>query len=153
MGNLFIIALYVLGIVAIVIEMFIPGMIVGLCGMCCVIVSVIWAYRLESHLLGHVLLGISLVSFPVLLFLWYKIVSTKFSISTSEAGFKAAKGDLDKLLSAEGTTVTTLHPSGIANIGGKRVDVITTGEMLSKNTRIKVVEVKGNRVVVKPAKT
>ncbi|MGR3309747.1 MAG: NfeD family protein [Candidatus Brocadiales bacterium] len=152
MDKLLIIALYAVGLSAIVVEMFIPGMIIGLCGTGCVVASVIWAYKLESHLLGHVLLIVSLVSFPALLCLWFKVVSTTFAIRTSEAGFKSAKGDLDKLLSAEGTTVTTLHPSGIANIGGKRVDVITTGEMISKDTRIKVVEVKGNRVVVKPVK-
>lgn len=153
MGNLLIITLYVAGLIAIVVEMFIPGMIIGICGTCCVIVSIIGAYRLESHVLGNILLIITLASFPGILFLWYKIVSTKFSISASEAGFTSAEGALDALLSAEGTAATTLRPSGIANIGGKRVDVVTTGEMVSKNTRIKVVEVKGNRVVVKPIKT
>lgn len=152
MTKLFIIALYASGLIVIVVEMFIPGMIIGICGVGCVIVSVIWAYRLESHVLGHVLLIITLISFPLLVFLWFKVISTKFSISASEVGFKSAKGDLDKLLSAEGTTVTTLHPSGIANIGGKRVDVITTGEMIQKNARIRVIEVKGNRVVVKSIK-
>ena len=152
MDNLFIIALYMLGLIAVIVEIFIPGMIVGLCGTGCVVVSIIWAYRHESHLLGHILLIISFFSFPAILFVWYKVVSTKFSISASEAGFKASKGDLEKLLSVEGTTVTTLRPSGVANIEGKRVDVITTGEMLPKNTRIKVVEVKGNRVVVKPTR-
>ncbi|HHT9126925.1 MAG TPA: NfeD family protein [Candidatus Brocadiia bacterium] len=153
MSKLLIIALYAVGLIAVVVEIFIPGVIIGVCGVGCVVVGVIWAYRLESHLLGHVLLIIALVAFPALLFLWYRVVSTKFSISASEAGFKSAKGDLDELLSAEGTTVTTLRPSGIANIGGRRVDVITAGEMIPKNTRIQVIEVKGNRVVVRPMKT
>ncbi len=152
MSKLLIIVLYAVGLIVMVVEVFIPGVIIGVCGVGCVVVSVIWAYRLESHILGHVLIIIALGAFPALLFLWYRVVSTKFSISASEAGFKSAKGDLDELLSAEGTTVTTLRPSGIANIGGKRVDVVTTGEMLPKNTRIKVIEVKGNRVVVRPIK-
>lgn len=140
-----------IGLVAITVEVFIPGMIIGICGTGCIVVSIIFAYRLESHLLGHILLVIAFISFPSLLYLWYKVVSTKFSISTSEAGFRSSR-NLDELLDAEGTAATTLHPSGIANIDGKRVDVVTTGEMISKNTRIKIIEVKGNRVVVKPVK-
>ncbi|MDR4496923.1 MAG: hypothetical protein MRK02_03215 [Candidatus Scalindua sp.] len=37
-----------------------------------------------------------------------------------------------ELLSAEGVAVTTLRPSGTASINGKRVDVISEGEMISK---------------------
>ena len=34
----------------------------------------------------------------------------------------------------------------------KKVDVVSEGEMILKNTKIKVTEVKGNRIVVKPVK-
>jgi membrane-bound serine protease (ClpP class) len=46
-----------------------------------------------------------------------------------------------------------LRPSGISNIKGDKVDVISEGEMILKNARIKVTDVKGNRIVVKPVKT
>jgi membrane-bound ClpP family serine protease len=41
----------------------------------------------------------------------------------------------------------------MANIKGNKIDVVSEGEMISKNTRIKVMDVKGNRIIVKPLKT
>ena len=38
---------------------------------------------------------------------------------------------------------------GIAHLNDKRYDVVTRGEMLGKGSRVKVIEVSGNRVVVK----
>jgi membrane-bound serine protease (ClpP class) len=72
-----------------------------------------------------------------------------FAITASEEGFSASKG-FEDLLEKEGVTVTPLHPSGIAHIDGRRVDVLSMGEMVPRSTRIKVIEVRGNRVVVKP---
>lgn len=46
-----------------------------------------------------------------------------------------------------------MRPSGIANIKGDKVDVISEGEMILKTTRIKVTDVKGKIIVVKPVKT
>ncbi len=56
-------------------------------------------------------------------------------------------------MSAEGVAITTLRPSGTANIKGNKVDVVSEGEMILKNTKIKVTDVKGNRIVIKPVKT
>ena len=48
----------------------------------------------------------------------------------------------------EGTVESALRPTGIARIDGRRVDVITRGELLEPGTRVRVVEVSGNRLVV-----
>ena len=48
----------------------------------------------------------------------------------------------------EGVAQSTLRPAGTALIDGVRVDVITRGEMIAARTRIKVIAVEGNRVVV-----
>ena len=37
---------------------------------------------------------------------------------------------------------------GFADIGGKRVDVVTRGENIEQGAKVRVVEVEGNRVVV-----
>jgi len=54
----------------------------------------------------------------------------------------------DDLLGAEGVTTTQLTPSGMARFGERLVDVITEGEMIAQGTRITVVEIHGNRVIV-----
>ncbi len=153
MGTSEIITLYIIGLTAITIELFIPGAIVGLCGAGCVIASIIFAYLHVSHLLGHILLGIGICFIPIFFITWYKLLTKTFAVRASEEGFSSSKNQLEDLMSAEGLAITTLRPSGTANIRGNKVDVISEGEMILKNTKIKVIDVKGNRIVVKPVKT
>ncbi len=148
-----IITLYIIGLIAITVELFIPGAIVGLCGAGCVVTSIIFAYLYVSNLLGHILLVLGICFIPVFFVSWYKLLSKTFSVKASEKGFSSARDRLNDLLSEEGVALTTLRPSGIANIKGDKIDVISEGEMISKNTRIKVIDVKGNRIIVKPVKT
>lgn len=148
-----IITLFIIGLIAIAVELFIPGAIIGLCGAGCVVTSIIFAYIYVSNLLGHILLGLGICFIPVFFVSWYKLLSKTFSVKASEKDFSSARDRLDDLLSEEGIALTTLRPSGIANIKGSKIDVISEGEMISKNTRIKVIDVKGNRIIVKPVKT
>ena len=48
-----------------------------------------------------------------------------------------------------GTTMSTLRPAGKARIGEKTYDVVAEGDFIEKGRRIEVMEVKGNRIVVK----
>ena len=90
--------------------------------------------------------------FVILLIMEIQICQLRFRVIDFEKGRSPATDKPDDLLSAEGVAITTFELSGIVNIKGNRVDVISEGEMISKNTRIKVTDVKGNRIVVKPVK-
>ena len=48
----------------------------------------------------------------------------------------------------EGVAVTDLRPSGMAMIDNKRVDVVTRGEYIEKNTELTVHSVSGNQIIV-----
>jgi membrane-bound serine protease (ClpP class) len=48
-----------------------------------------------------------------------------------------------------GTTVSPLHPSGIADVQGERVDVVSDGEFIEAGAQIVVSRVDGNRIVVR----
>lgn len=65
----------------------------------------------------------------------------------SEEGFVSGDGD-----GAEpgqpGIAVTVLRPAGIAEIGGKRLDVVTRGEYISEGSPLRVEAVEGSRIVV-----
>jgi membrane-bound serine protease (ClpP class) len=63
-------------------------------------------------------------------------------------GFQASSEELKKFLGKEGYSITPLRPSGTALIEGARLDVVSEGVFLEKNTRVKVVMVEGNRVLV-----
>jgi membrane-bound serine protease (ClpP class) len=54
------------------------------------------------------------------------------------------------LLGASGVTVTPLLPSGTGLFQGKRLDIISEGEYISAETRVTIIHVEGNRLVVRP---
>lgn len=54
----------------------------------------------------------------------------------------------EHLVGQEGLTTTRLNPSGKARFGGDLVAVIGTGKMIDEGTPVRVVEVRGNMVLV-----
>jgi membrane-bound serine protease (ClpP class) len=58
-------------------------------------------------------------------------------------------GENISLLSQSGTAYSTLRPSGKAHINGKLVDVVSSGEFIDPGTPVEVIEVAGNRIVVR----
>jgi len=52
------------------------------------------------------------------------------------------------LVGQEGITESELRPVGIAVIGGNRIDVMTEGDYVEPNSRIRVIREEGNRIVV-----
>ena len=62
----------------------------------------------------------------------------------------AATGDgMKELLGKEGRTLSELRPAGFALLEGKRVDVVSPGHFIADGAAIQVVDVSGNRIVVK----
>lgn len=58
--------------------------------------------------------------------------------------------DYDDLLGSRGMTTTQLTPSGKARFDDRMVDVITECEVVERGREVEVVEVRGNRVFVRP---
>jgi membrane-bound serine protease (ClpP class) len=54
-------------------------------------------------------------------------------------------------MGAQGEVLATLRPSGVARLDGRRVDVVSRGEMIEAGARVRVIELLGNRVVVAEA--
>jgi len=49
-----------------------------------------------------------------------------------------------------GITITNLRPSGMAEIDGERIDVVSEGEFIERGKTITVVEIEGPRIIVAP---
>jgi len=144
-----IIALYVCGLVAMIVELFIPGMIIGTMGFMATLASIIFAFATGHLWTAVVLVGTTLAFVPLFFALWKGVVGKYFALKSDvlkDARPSTTVGE--ELVGLEGVAVTALRPTGIAHLGERRYDVITQGEMLDKGTRIKVVEVSGNRIVV-----
>ncbi len=67
----------------------------------------------------------------------------------AELNRREALATFDHLLHKRGTTLTPLTPAGKAQFGDEMVDVVSDGEFISRDTAVYVLEVSGNRVVVK----
>ena len=150
--NVAIVLLFVLGLGLIVAEIILPGVILGVIGLGCTVGAIIWAFQSGSLGLGITLLAISVAAAPLLFLLWSKIFARRFVSSHTQAGYTSAQMDEKSLLGQEGVAVTQLRPAGMARFAGKKVDVISEGEVIDPDTRVRVVEVKGNRVVVRPVR-
>jgi len=172
------ILLFVLGLVLIGLEIFLmPGFTVpGISGVVLIVVSLALA-TLErkpettkdwidfGQALGVV--GLSLAGAITLAFLvaWY-LPSIPYAsrlilkppaeahdgFDGDEAAAAAAEGlqpELAALLGAIGVAATALRPAGIARFGDDFIDVVSEGSYIAAGTRVQVVEIEGNRVVVK----
>lgn len=67
----------------------------------------------------------------------------------ADEGWESTPDADHHLMGVVGKTITQLRPSGIANLGGARVDVVSDGELIDPGTDIIVTRVDGNRVVVR----
>lgn len=161
--------LFLVGVALLVVEVFVlPGhFISGMLGTMFILVALLMA--MVDHYPG----GPWVPSFPDLtrplinlglaavLALFMIAVAAKFLPHTSawdQLALKAAStGEItaptvdlkpQDLFGKEGVAVSFLRPAGKAMFGDQLADVVTEGDLIPKDARVKVVKIEGNRVVV-----
>lgn len=74
---------------------------------------------------------------------------------SAASGYASAPASDAKWLGQRGVAQADLHPSGIADIGGHRLDVVSEGGLIEAGQAIEVIRVDGNRIVVRtcPSRT
>ena len=164
------ILLFLLGVSLLMVELFlIPGFgVVGIGGVLLIIASLVlsmqdftvpqfsWQWNLLELNLAAVIVGF-LVSFIIILiiarFMAHIPVLNRLRLSTEqrpEEGYTVQAQDTAReLVGKRGVAVTTLRPSGKAEIEGKVTVVETDGEFLPSGTPLEVVEVNSNRIIVR----
>lgn len=146
-----VIVLYSLGMALAVAEIFLPGAIIGLIGLGMICTAIYLGFNLSAAM-GWTLTVITVVSIPVYAVFWVKVLNRMFAMNATQKGYTSAQTELKSLVGQEGVALTILRPAGTAMIGGKKVDVVSESEVIDADTRIKVVEVESNRVVVRPVR-
>ena len=76
---------------------------------------------------------------------------TLANVESAEDGFTSAQAFSD-LIGKQGIALNNLRPSGKAEINGNRIDVVTEGDYIEKNSPLIVTEVYGSRIVVRENK-
>jgi membrane-bound ClpP family serine protease len=146
--------LQVLGTAVIISEFFIPSggfLSIAAAGLFGYSLYLVFAH--VSIATGYIFVAADAVLIPVLVIIGIRYIakgpaSLKATLSSSE-GVTSQSEDMQQFTGKSGTTVTALHPSGIALIDGRRMDVVSSGEYIGKLTPVIVTAVTGNQVVVK----
>lgn len=150
--------LFLLGLALIAAEIFfIPGFgVAGIGGVLALIFSVVLAApSVEEAVISLI---VAFVGTGILLTLSIKFLPTRRAWNRLILGEKldndsyiAPDSSLKNFIGSKGKALTPLRPSGTAEIEGKRVDVVTSGEFITEGSEVEVVKVEGVRVVVKEA--
>ncbi|MEW6026717.1 MAG: NfeD family protein [Planctomycetota bacterium] len=143
-----IITIYCAALAILVLEVFVPsGGVLAVLGGLGLAVSIYYGFQ-ESALLGVGQILVSIIAIPLLFYYGLKKMTLDKKLDTEE-GFRSEKGGMDYLVSKEGVALTALRPSGTVIIEGKRYDVVTEGEMIDKDTPVKVTKIEGARIIVR----
>jgi len=150
------IILFVVGIGLLVLEMFEPGFgFFGVFGVICLIgcIFVTASTAIEGIVLTGIFFVIILIMLGIFLTLLSKgKISKKLVLNESESkeeGYSGTK-DLEYLIGKTGTVTTICRPVGNVDFDGEKLDVVSRGEFIEKGTTVEVIEIEGNRIVVKP---
>lgn len=155
--------LFIFGVVMLLVEIFlIPGFgIVGTVGILAIVASLYMSLlgrfvHTTDFVSGAKVLALSFViSFVIMLialrFLPKFTPFQRLVLKTTEAtteGFRSSPETYAALEGREGIALTMLRPAGTAVIDGEKYSVVTEGDFIEKNSKIRVDKVEGYRIVV-----
>jgi membrane-bound serine protease (ClpP class) len=143
--------LLIVGVILLLLETVLPGMIAGIAGLACLVAGVAVAYARFGTSGGNMVLIGTVIALAAGIFVWMRFFpgSRLGKIIISESTVGNIDTEQPQLLHQTGTAFTNLRPSGTAVIEGRRVDVVTEGSMIAKGTPVRVVALEGMRVVVR----
>jgi len=148
-----IILLVVIGLVLIGVEFYMPGLVLVTVGSILLLTA---DFICLTNFGASWAAGLFVAEVAFALLTGYIVIKTiphtaagKRMILSHEQKNSTAVAQAPDLIGAEGVAQTTLRPSGMAEIVGKRLDVVAESDMISRGSAIKVVAVEGNRIVVR----
>ena len=136
------------GLALLFLELFIPsGGILGIVGTGSAAFGIYGFFQQGHEIIGSVTIVAMILFIVFSIRYWLRIVShTDAMTPEMSTGVDESRSDL---LGHQGTTQTQLRPAGAAILDGKRVDVVSTGRFIAKGIPVRVVDISGNRVVVR----
>ena len=150
------IALILLGIGFILFEVYlIPGFnVVGIIGLLVVIFGVGYGFS-ETGLVGGTLFMLGAIGAigGTFMWLWKSGAWDRFILATNlrrdENLIARESEDRARYLGEAGIAVTPLRPTGIVEIGGRRIEVMTEGEFIAAGSNVRVVAMDRRRYFVR----
>ncbi|HWR38109.1 MAG TPA: NfeD family protein [Patescibacteria group bacterium] len=150
--------LFIGGVVLVIVELTVPGFgFFGLAGIACILFSFFLALGadltavnlLAASLAGAIVIFLIIVRRLPSSRLWRHIVL--HDAETTQSGYTSGL-DYEAYLGREGLTRSPLRPAGIMVLDEQQLDVVSEGQFIPPQTRVTVVNVSSNRIVVRPVK-
>ncbi len=146
------VALIILGTLLIIAELFIPGF--GICGIAGIIMVVISGLITVTFPLGIFIVVGELLVIGIIVFSFFKYVRTrqlrgKLILDETLNYENNEFGDLEHFIGKEGLVKTPLRPFGIIDFNGTSVEVCSDGGFIKENTKVKVVEIRNQKIIVR----
>lgn len=155
------ILLLVVGLMLAVLEMFVPsGGILGFLAACSLIGSIVLGFRYSVGF-GILLVLLTVFGVPVIisigLAVWPRTAMGRrilLDVPRSEDVLPEDphKKALKSLVGQVGVAKTKMLPSGVIVINGRSIDAISDGTPIEPGEQVRILEVRANRVVVRPLK-
>lgn len=158
MAEYWVLILFAFGIAMMLVEAVMPGFgIFGIAGLISTIISIVLAA--VSVQTGMIMLLVSLVLAGIFSFLAFRFFAARGALrhiilseeEKADLGYVAPL-DQKELAGKSGVAVTALRPSGAAEIGGRRIDVVSDGAFIAMGEPVQVERVEGVRVIVRRLK-
>lgn len=146
--------LQIIGIIIVIAEIFIPsGGLLAVIALSFLGYSLYILFLKVSFFAGICFLLADIIIVPVVVVYGLKALSNsslalKKTLSSKD-GVCSQSFDLKNYIKKQGVALTDLRPAGVARIDGKRVDVVSFGEYIEKDSIVYVYNVAGNQVIVR----
>ena len=149
------IILFLIGVVLVVAEFFLPHGVAGVIGSLAIIGSIIMAGGNPMYMAISVLIAIAIAITGMVIIM--KFFGKKLHLlnkmvlmdsTDTESGY-VSNVNRKELLGRLAQTSTALRPSGAIELDGERIDVVSEGSYIDKGKSVIIVKVEGSRIVVR----
>jgi membrane-bound serine protease (ClpP class) len=154
-SNGFVVVLAVAGIIGILWELHVvPGHgVPGILGAVCLVLAVFFAFGLQFFFVAIETLATAIVLTVICFSLMVRAVpqnawAKRLALAAAQGPDYVTSSDFSDLRGKEGIAISFLRPAGIAEIQGRRVDVLTQGDFIAQGTPVRVTRVEGSRIFV-----
>ena len=151
---------FIVGVALLLVELFvIPGFgIAGISGIVLMLGSVFFVFRI-AYKLETAVFGLSfaiIIAFALAIALSYVLPKTRTwnylvlsAAMDSGSGFHSApREDFQGYVGKTGVALTPLRPAGTVRVDDTRLDVVTVGDFIVRDTPVKITSVEGSKIFV-----
>jgi membrane-bound ClpP family serine protease len=153
------ILLLAFGLLLVVVELFVPsGGVLGFISLAAIVAAIVMAFRYSPYA-GLVFLSLAVVGTPLLVAVGFQVwprtpLGRRILLDVPRGEDVLPDQDLRKqlkeLIGRVGKAKNLMLPGGPIEVGGRTYDAVSEGQPIQPETPVKIVDVRGTRIVVRP---